>query len=225
MDRKKEQVERYQYEFDARRDLDRRAARATARRSRRRRQRERGPIDSDHTPEEYMANVETVREGMRRGDYYEVVLRQTFSTPYSGKASDAVRARAAGQPEPLRVSAAIRRRATGGRVARDVRARRRAARRDLPDLRHGAAHRRSAARCRQHPRTAEVGEGRVRADDVHRRGPQRQVARLRAGHGEGDRAAADRIVRRRVPHRGSRGGIPARRASIRWMRSSATCGR
>src|SRR5438067_8572423 len=35
-----------------------------------------------------MENVETVREGMRRGDYYELVLRQTFSTPYSGKASD-----------------------------------------------------------------------------------------------------------------------------------------
>ena len=35
-----------------------------------------------------MANVETVREGMRRGDYYEVVLRQTFRTPYSGKASE-----------------------------------------------------------------------------------------------------------------------------------------
>src|SRR5208283_1805254 len=47
-----------------------------------------GPIESDHTPEEYMANVETVREGMRRGDYYEVVLRQTFRTPYSGKASE-----------------------------------------------------------------------------------------------------------------------------------------
>src|SRR5205814_1425027 len=50
--------------------------------------RERGPISSDHTREEYMANVEKVREGMRRGDYYEVVLRQTFRTPYSGKASE-----------------------------------------------------------------------------------------------------------------------------------------
>jgi anthranilate synthase len=49
---------------------------------------------SDHTPEEYMAKVETVREGMRRGDYYEVVLRQTFRTPYSGKASELFRARA-----------------------------------------------------------------------------------------------------------------------------------
>ena len=35
-----------------------------------------------------MANVETVREGMRRGDYYEVVLRQTFSAPYSGSSSE-----------------------------------------------------------------------------------------------------------------------------------------
>ena len=47
--------------------------------------REPGPIVSDHTPEEYMAAVQTVREGMRRGDYYEVVLRQTFSAPYSGR--------------------------------------------------------------------------------------------------------------------------------------------
>src|SRR5438046_4543344 len=35
-----------------------------------------------------MAGVERVREGRRRGDSYEVVLRQTFSTPYAGKASD-----------------------------------------------------------------------------------------------------------------------------------------
>jgi anthranilate synthase len=31
-----------------------------------------------------MANVETVRQGMAQGDYYEVVLRQTFRAPYSG---------------------------------------------------------------------------------------------------------------------------------------------
>jgi anthranilate synthase len=34
-----------------------------------------------------MANVESVREGMRRGDYYEVVLAQRFRTTYAGKAS------------------------------------------------------------------------------------------------------------------------------------------
>lgn len=88
MDRKKEQIERYQYDFE--RDgvstlaLDRGAseirpsdAAAVA-----------TEIISDHKPEEYMANVETVREGMRRGDYYEVVLRQTFSAPYAGKPSN-----------------------------------------------------------------------------------------------------------------------------------------
>jgi len=47
-----------------------------------------GPIVSDHTPAEYAAKVETVREGMGRGDYYEVVLRQTFRTPYTGAASE-----------------------------------------------------------------------------------------------------------------------------------------
>jgi anthranilate synthase len=91
MDRKKEQIERFQYDFTLgelstiglKRDgalvPSRKAAETPA-----------GPvvIGSDHRPEEYMANVEKVREGMARGDYYEVVLRQTFSTPYSGKASD-----------------------------------------------------------------------------------------------------------------------------------------
>src|SRR5579862_5357097 len=87
MDRKREAIERYQYEFAQgtvstwghARDA---AAVALPEPG------EPGPIVSDHTPEEYMANVETVRQGMRRGDYYEVVLRQTFSTPYSGKASE-----------------------------------------------------------------------------------------------------------------------------------------
>jgi anthranilate synthase len=87
MDRKKEQVERYRYDFE--RDavstagLPRDAAEVPPPAHR-----EPGPIVCDHTPQEYMANVEKVREGMRRGDYYEVVLRQTFSTPYSGKASE-----------------------------------------------------------------------------------------------------------------------------------------
>src|SRR5450432_531469 len=87
MDRKKEQVERYSYEFEreavSTAGLPRDAAEVAPPPHR-----EPGPIISDHTPEEYMANVERVRAGMRRGDYYEVVLRQTFSTPYSGKASD-----------------------------------------------------------------------------------------------------------------------------------------
>ncbi len=87
MDRKKEQIERFQYEFAS-------GALSTAGLPREAEKipppvpRDRGPIVADHAPEEYMAKVEKVREGMRRGDYYEVVLRQTFRTPYSGKASE-----------------------------------------------------------------------------------------------------------------------------------------
>jgi len=87
MDRKKEQVERYRYEFSregvSTEGMPRDAAAVPAARAV-----ERGPIESDHTPEEYMAKVEAVREGMRRGDYYEVVLRQTFRTPFSGSPSE-----------------------------------------------------------------------------------------------------------------------------------------
>ena len=87
MDRENERIDRYQYEFTrggvTTRGLERQAEEIPAAQHR-----APGPIVSDHKPEEYMANVEAVREGMRRGEYYEVVLRQTFSTPYSGLASE-----------------------------------------------------------------------------------------------------------------------------------------
>jgi anthranilate synthase len=87
MDRENESIERFQYDFTAGElttaGLDRDAEEIPLQPKR-----PRGPIVSDHKPEEYMANVETVRKGMRRGDYYEVVLRQTFSTPYSGRPSE-----------------------------------------------------------------------------------------------------------------------------------------
>ena len=87
MDRKKEVIERFQYDFvrgelstaGLDRDGERLPAPANAALG--------GEIVSDHRPEEYMAKVERVREGMRQGDYYEVVLRQTFSAPYSGSPS------------------------------------------------------------------------------------------------------------------------------------------
>ncbi|MFN7995714.1 MAG: anthranilate synthase component I [Bryobacteraceae bacterium] len=87
MDRKKEQIEHYQYDFDrpglATLGLERTAEPIAPPPAR-----DRQPVVSDHTPEEYMANVEKVREGMRRGDYYEVVLRQTFRTAFDGRASE-----------------------------------------------------------------------------------------------------------------------------------------
>jgi anthranilate synthase len=88
MDRMKEQIERFQFDF-SRGELTTHGLPRTAERWKRPKpQTKTGPIESDHTPEEYMAKVETVREGMRRGDYYEVVLRQTFRAPYSGSSSD-----------------------------------------------------------------------------------------------------------------------------------------
>ena len=87
MDRKKEQIERFQYDF-ARDGVSTEGLPRDGAAVQRPTKRKPGPITSDHAPEEYMANVEKVREGMRRGDYYEVVLRQTFQTPYSGKASE-----------------------------------------------------------------------------------------------------------------------------------------
>jgi anthranilate synthase len=83
MDRKTEQIDRYAYDFGREAETTQ-GVKRTAARVKPPKKLPAAPITSDHEPEEYMANVETVREGMRRGDYYEVVLRQTFSAPYSG---------------------------------------------------------------------------------------------------------------------------------------------
>lgn len=99
MDRKKEQIERYRYEF-TRESISTLGVARDGEKLPPPRKREPGPIVSDHAPEEYMAKVDTVREGMRRGDYYEVVLRQTFQTPYSGKASELFRRVQGASPSP-----------------------------------------------------------------------------------------------------------------------------
>ncbi|PYT25760.1 MAG: anthranilate synthase component I [Acidobacteria bacterium] len=99
MDRKKEQIERYQYEFDYQ-GLSTLALERAAEPVPAAPELPRGPIESDHKPEEYMAKVETVREGMRRGDYYEVVLHQTFRTPYPGKTSELFERMQRASPSP-----------------------------------------------------------------------------------------------------------------------------
>jgi len=86
MDRKKEVIERYQYDFE-KDGLSTLALERTAEPVPEVELPAPGEITCDHTPEEYMAKVERVREGMRRGDYYEVVLRQTFRTPLPEKPS------------------------------------------------------------------------------------------------------------------------------------------
>lgn len=86
MDRKKEQIERFRYDFTLG-DLSTAGLARTGAPALRPPKRPDNEIQSDHRPEEYMAKVETVREGMRQGEYYEVVLRQTFQANYSGKPS------------------------------------------------------------------------------------------------------------------------------------------
>jgi anthranilate synthase len=87
MDRQKETIERVSYDFangpETTHGLPREAAKVPKPIHRKAQ-----PITADHDPEEYMAKVETCRAGMKAGDYYEVVLRQTFSTTFSGAPSD-----------------------------------------------------------------------------------------------------------------------------------------
>ncbi len=100
MDRKKEVIERFQYDFAGNggdtAGLPRTSpniepvAAADAGHE----------IVSDHSPEEYMEKVETVREGMRQGNYYEVVLRQTFSAPFGGSPSELFRRIQKTSPSP-----------------------------------------------------------------------------------------------------------------------------
>jgi anthranilate synthase len=87
MDRKKEQIERYQFDFARGEVTTAGLAHDGAKLPRPKRATAPAEIVSDHRPEEYMAGVERVREGMRLGDYYEVVLRQTFSAPYGDSPS------------------------------------------------------------------------------------------------------------------------------------------
>ena len=88
MDRKKEVIERYRYDFEGATGSTQGLPRSAETLKSRSGQPVRAEIVSDHTPEQYMAKVETVREGMRQGNYYEVILRQTFSAPFHGSPSE-----------------------------------------------------------------------------------------------------------------------------------------
>ncbi len=88
MDRKKEIIERYRYDFEGAAASTEGLPRAAETLKSRSGQPVRAEIVSDHRPERYMAKVETVREGMRQGNYYEVILRQTFSAPFHGSPSE-----------------------------------------------------------------------------------------------------------------------------------------
>ncbi len=86
MDRKKETIDRFQYDF-ARGDLSTAGLLHDGEPIAPPLPREPSEIVSDHTADEYSKKVEVVREGMRQGNYYEVILRQTFEANYSDSPS------------------------------------------------------------------------------------------------------------------------------------------
>lgn len=100
MDRRKEQIERFRYDFASALGDTTGLKRTSPKVQKPVKANIPQEIVSDHQPEEYMANVERVREGMKRGDYYEVVLRQTFRAPYSGRPSDLFRKIQTASPSP-----------------------------------------------------------------------------------------------------------------------------
>lgn len=100
MDRKKETIERYRYEFSGN-GLTTAGLPRTAPRIKVAADTDApSEIVSDHQPQEYMQKVETVREGMRQGNYYEVVLRQTFSAQFHESPSELFRRIQKASPSP-----------------------------------------------------------------------------------------------------------------------------
>ncbi|MCB1512674.1 MAG: anthranilate synthase component I, partial [Hyphomicrobiaceae bacterium] len=57
-------------------------------------------IESDHQPGEFAAKVEEVIKGTERGDYFEVVLSQRFSTSFHGSPTSLFKRLAAINPSP-----------------------------------------------------------------------------------------------------------------------------
>jgi len=88
MDRKKEVIEHCQFDFSGETGSTAGLDRSSPSVVRPKKTPARAEIVSDHQTEEYMEKVEAVREGMRLGNYYEVVLRQTFSSPFNQSPSE-----------------------------------------------------------------------------------------------------------------------------------------
>ncbi len=163
--------------------------------------------------------VAQARERFARGDLFEVVPSHTFYARCASPAAFFERLRQR-NPAPYEfflnlgegeylvgASPEMYVRVTGDRVE------------TCPIAGHDRPRRRPARRRRGHPHAAHLAQGGVRADHVHRRGPQRQVADLRAGQHQGHRPPPDRDVQPAHPHRRPRRGPAAARSSTRWTRS------
>ena len=220
MDRMREEAVRYSYEFEVGRRVHRRARphdgahRAGARWPARSGARTAGTAAAGELCAGRGGGQGAVRpRGPVRGGAQPRVPR---AVRVAGRL---LRAAPAAQPGAVRVPVQPGRGGVPGRrVARDVRAGHRGPGGDLPDRGHDRARRGHPGGRGEHRRPARLGQGGVRADHVHRRGPQRQGAGLRARLGPGDRPAADRDVQPPHPHRRShRGPAPPRLRRVRRL--------
>jgi anthranilate synthase len=99
VDRQKEVATRFEYDFDTPAGPSREGSRGGAEQPPPRR-RDPAPIACDHAPEQFQALVERIREGCRVGDFFEVVLSQTFSMPYGGTPTELFRRICRNNPSP-----------------------------------------------------------------------------------------------------------------------------
>lgn len=58
------------------------------------------PVEADHAPGTFQAKVEQIRQGCRAGDFFEVVLSQSFAMPYGGTPGELFRRICANNPSP-----------------------------------------------------------------------------------------------------------------------------
>ena len=226
MDRKKEVIERFRYDFSGQAGSTVGLPRTSGRIKRAKSSAQPAEIVSDHTPEEYMEKVEVVREGMRAGR----LLRSGAATDVSARPtlrgpSELFQRIQKASPSPyefilqmgdeqlIGASPEMFVRVEGERVETCPIAG--TARRSGDPLRDAESIR----------RIAQLDQRRVGADDVQRRRPQRQVARLCSWFSARDRATVDRVICRPLSYRRSRERHLAGRVSIPSMLSYAHVGR
>ena len=182
MDRKRETIERFTYEFETtgrlhaglERTGERVPAAAKARRPR--------PSHRTTRRKNTWRTWRSVREGMRQGDYYEVVLRQTFRTPYAGKASELFVKMQKANPSPYEFLIQFGdEQLVGASPEMFVRVEGEA-RRNLP---LSGTARRTGDPLRMRKISSELlgsTQRGVGTDHVYGRGPERQEPGLRTGH-------------------------------------------
>ena len=140
------------------------------------------------------------QEHIRRGDAFQIVLSQRAERPTDGVPARRLPRAPAHQPVAVPLPARARRPRTRRLVARDARQGRRTARASLNPI-AGTTERGDG----DAERLLTLGEGSRRARDARRPRPQRPLARLRAGHGQGralPRARA--LLARHAPRLGGR---------------------